>query len=170
MADHANSALFLRWHTPGGWDTALAQARYWREVKKETTRHAAVVSTRTGEYKLLNYYGYALFFFHTISAWAGQTAHLPQRSLEFQPHASAFTADSGVAMLPVMLGGDMLGTITIAPTRATLRMPFLRAELSFLNVTVCQHVFAVDTGTMGAPYVVTRAVPLVFDLTSPCAV
>eukprot|EP00936_MAST-01D_sp_MAST-1D-sp1_P001493 g1493.t1 len=171
MADHANSALFLRWHAPEGWNTSLAQARYWREVKKEATRHTAVLSTRTGEYKLLNYYGYALFFFHTISAWTGQTAHLPHRSLEFQPHASAFVSGSGVAMLPVMLGGDMLGTMTITPTRAVLRMAFLRAELSFLNVTVCQHVFAVGAGVVGAraePYVVTREKPLVFDLATPC--
>ena len=118
-----------------------------------------------------NYYGYALFFFHTISAWTGQTAHLPHRSLEFQPHASAFVSGSGVAMLPVMLGGDMLGTMTIAPTRAVLHMAFLRSELSFLNVTICQHVFAVGAAAVGAraePYVVTREKPLVFDLPTPC--
>jgi len=39
--------------------------------KKEFTRIPAVVNTLTGQPALLNYYGYALFFYHTLTAWTG---------------------------------------------------------------------------------------------------
>ena len=180
LGDHANAALFLRWHAPEGWGTARTQARYFRETKKEATKHTAVVNTRTGEYELLNYYGYALFFYHTISAFTGQNVHLPRRTLAFDPHPSAFGGAEGaaanVATLPVLLGGDM-GTLTIGPTAATLRMPLLRSPegLSFLNVTICQHVFEVRKGREGeaeeggGAHVVTRDAPLVLALPAPCA-
>ena len=50
-----------------------------------------------------NYYGYALFFYHTINNWAGQRVHLPNRTLSFTPHHTAFNA-SGIAVLPILLG------------------------------------------------------------------
>merc|ERR1712083_1246172 len=90
MGDHSNSALLLRWHAPDAWGTSLQQVRFFRDKKKEATKHTAVINTRTGQYDLLNYYGYALYFYHTISAWSGQAVHLPRQSFEFQPHPSAF--------------------------------------------------------------------------------
>ena len=185
MSDHSNAALQLRWHQPEGWSTAQQQLEYFRLKKREATRHTAVINTKTGNYELLNYYGYALFFYHTLSAFSGQTINLPQRTLEFQPHPSAFTtttaAGSGsggdggesnlsshrgngglVAILPILLGGD-LGHVTILPTSATLKMEFLEAEaLSFVNITICQHSFA------AGPYNLTRKAPLVLQLPTPC--
>jgi hypothetical protein len=181
LGDHSNAALMLRWDTPEGWGTALTQARYWRDVKKEATKHTAVIDTVTGQYGLLNYYGYALFFYHTLSAFAGATIDLPRRSMEFQPHPSAFggvvghptrsastgASAGGVAVLPILLGGD-LGTLTITPTNATVQMALLKGELSFLNITVCQHVFA--AASKWSPHTVRQGIPLVFQLPAPCNV
>lgn len=183
MSDHSNAALHLRWHAAEGWSTAQQQLEYFRLKKREATRHTAVINTKTGNYMLLNYYGYALFFYHTLSAFSGQTIHLPQRTLDFQPHPSAFTATASssggsgssrpnldrhhgngtlVAILPVLLGGD-LGHLTILPTSATLQMEFLEVQtLSFVNVTICQHSFT------AGPYELALKVPLVFQLPTPC--
>lgn len=178
MGDHSHATLMLRWHNTSGWSTSLQQMRYWRDVRKDASRHTAVINTRTGQYDLLNYYGYALFFYHTLSAWTGQTASLPQRSLEFQPHVSAFlpppaTGDSAAAaastaVLPILFGGD-LGTLTITPTEATAVLLFRSEgpELSFLNITVCQHVFVAKPAS---PWVLRRGEPLRFPLPSPCSV
>lgn len=57
MSDHSNTALLLRWHQPNAWDTSLRQLTYWRQQKREATRHSAVINTRNGLYGLLNYYG-----------------------------------------------------------------------------------------------------------------
>ena len=90
------------------------------------TKNTAVIDTNTGQYGLLNYYGYALFFYHTLSAWSGQTVHLPRRFLQFAPHHSAFSAaaaadgggdgggggaggstgSEGTATLPILLAGE----------------------------------------------------------------
>jgi hypothetical protein len=61
MADHSYSALLLRWNERGGWNTSVNQLSYFRDRKREASRHTAVIDTRTGQYGLLNYYGYALF-------------------------------------------------------------------------------------------------------------
>jgi len=163
MSDHTHATLALRWHQADGWNTSLKQVRYWRNVRKEATRHTAVFNTITGQYGLLNYYGYALFFFHTISAFSGQVAHLPRRSLDFQPHPSAFDP-AGSAVLPLLLGGD-LGSVTLTPASATVEMAFLKQPLSFLNVTICQHAFV---ATDAAPYNLVEGKPLVLQLPSPC--
>ena len=141
--------------------------RYWRETRRELTRNAAVVYTDTGLYGLLNYYGYALFFFHTLSAFSGQTASLPSRSIAFQPHFSAFDAASGEASVPVLLGGS-LGALRLTSAAATLTMAFLSAELrgaplSFISVRICQHSFT------DGPYEFAAAGSSVtFSLPAPC--
>eukprot|EP00040_Diaphanoeca_grandis_P036929 m.238091 g.238091 ORF g.238091 m.238091 type:complete len:1248 (+) comp33718_c0_seq1:60-3803(+) len=163
MGDHSHTALLLRWNEQDAWNTSLAQIRYWRDRKRESTRHSAVVNTLSGQYGLLNYYGYALFWYHTLSAWTGQSINLPKRSLQFQPHVSAFNA-SGVATVPVLLGGD-LGTLEITATTASLRMSFLAKPLSFLNVTICQHVFA---ATEAQPFAVYKRQTIRFALPTPC--
>ena len=159
MSDHSHASLLLRWNEQGAWDTSLRQIRYWREQKAEMTKNTAVIDTNTGQYGLLNYYGYALFFYHTLLQWSGQTVHLPKRHLEFKPHHSAFNS-VGVAVLPIMLGGQ-LGSLTITASSATVFMSFLDQPLSFGNVTICQHVFAGER-------VVRRKVPLVLKLPAPC--
>lgn len=168
MSDHSLSALSLVWNEEGAWDTTLRQLRYWRIEKKEFTRLTAVIDTRTGQPALLNYYGYALFFYHTITAWTGQTASLPARSLRFAPHYSAFDA-SGGALLPIILGGA-LGTLALTPTSATFSMAFVggpqgSVPLSFLNITVCQHSF---TGTEESPFLLLLGASLELALPAPC--
>lgn len=168
MSDHALSALSLIWNEEGAWDTTLRQLRYWRLEKKEFTRLTAVIDTRTGQPALLNYYGYALFFFHTLTAWTGQVASLPRRSLSFAPHFSAFNS-SGQAVLPIVLGGA-LGTLSLTPSSATLSMAFIGGDLSaqplsFLNITVCQHVFS---GSEAAPLLLGLGSPLVLQMPSSC--
>ena len=163
MSDHSNAALHLRWHAGDGWSTSLQQMQFFRDKKKENTRHTAVVSTQNGGYQLLNYYGYANFFYHTLSAFSGQTIHLPRRSLAFSPHPSAFNNSASTAALPILLGGA-LGTATITATSATLEMHFLEGALSFLNVTICQHSFAAGA----APHVLVKDTPLTLALPSPC--
>ena len=116
---------------------------------------------------MLNYYGYALFFWHTLSAWSGQLTDLPGRTIGFSPHPSAFDAASQTAVLPILLGGG-LGTATITPTAAVLRMEFwgdLGPKLSFSNVTICQHSFAAP----GTAHVLAPNAPLVLALPAPCA-
>ena len=54
------------WRTSSAWSTSLNQMSVFREKKKENTRHTAVLSTVNGQYMLLNYYGYVLFFYHTL--------------------------------------------------------------------------------------------------------
>jgi hypothetical protein len=114
-----------------------------------------------GNYGLLNYYGYALFFYHTLNNFAGQTVHLPNRTASFTPHHTAFNA-SGVAVLPILLGGQ-LGTLTLTPTAATFNMAFLQQPLSFTKVTVCQHDVAPAGLVLAHRTAVTVALP------SPCA-
>lgn len=122
-----------------------------------------MIDTVTGQYGLLNYYGYALFFYHTLSAWSGQTVHLPKRHLQFQPHHTAFDS-SGTAVLPILLGGE-LGTATITQNTATIEMLLMkRRAFSFRNITICQHVFAVG----GQPHTILLKQPLVLTLPSPC--
>ena len=108
-----------------------------------------------------NYYGYALFYYHTLNNFAGQQVHLPNRTLSFAPHHSAFNA-SGVAVLPVLLGGQ-LGTLTLTNQTATILMSFLSQPLSFVNVTICQHRF--DTSV---PHVLRPKDPYTLVLPSPC--
>jgi len=168
MGDHSHAALQLRWHASDGWATALRQVRYWRDLKKDASRHTAVINTRTGQYGLLNYYGYALFFYHTLSAWSGQTIHLPERRLGFQPHPEAFAAAGNgdpTAVLPILLGGD-LGTLTITGNTATAIMLFLAQPLYFTNVTICQHVFVAPASS---PFTLQRDVPLILGLSAPCS-
>ena len=169
MADHANSALQLRWGQEGAWDTTLRQLRLLRDVRKDGSRAPAVVDAESGAYMLLNHYGYALFFFHTLSAFTGLTAHLPHRSITFNPHPSAFfnTSAAGTAILPVLLGGAV-GTLSLTPTTATLSFAFLSSTsasgfFSFVNITVCQHVFINNTG-----FTVGLELPLTLTLPSPC--
>ena len=163
MSDHSNAALRLRWNDVRGFDTSLRQVRYWRETRRELTRSTAVVYTGSGMYGLLNYYGYALFFFHTLSAFSGQTADLPARTISFRPHFSAFSA-AGEAAVPLLLGGS-LGKLSISPAEATLSAAFLDegAPLSFLEVRICQHVFAAGPYELSAPGAALR-----FALPAPC--
>ena len=170
MSDHSNSALRLRWNDATAWDTALAQVRFWRDTRREVTRNAAVFMADTGMYSLLNYYGYALFFFHTLPAFAGQTANLPNRSIAFRPHFSAFSA-AGDASVPVLLGG-CLGTLRLSPAQATLSFAFLgegaAAALSFATIGICQHVFAAGPYELLAPGAsVSFALPAPCDTASP---
>jgi hypothetical protein len=146
-------------------------------LSQEATRHSAVIDTRTGQYALLNYYGYALFAFHTLSAWSGQTVDLHARQLAFRPHLTAFGGSGGgsTAVLPILLGGD-LGTVTITPTTATIIMPFLAQLLSFENITICQHVFLASPSSISSPssssssspHRIARGVPLILHLPTPC--
>lgn len=167
MSDHSLSALSLVWNEEGAWDTTLRQLRYWRLEKKEFTRTPSVVNTLTGLPALLNYYGYALFFYHTLTAWTGQVASLPERSLRFTPHFSAFNA-SGHAFLPIVFGGA-LGTLQLTPTLATLTMAFLggpiASPLSFLSLAICQHSFS---GTEATPFLLQVGTPLSLVLPAPC--
>jgi hypothetical protein len=168
MSDHALSALSLAWNEEGAWDTTLRQLRYWRLEKKEFTRLNAVIDTQTGQPGLLNYYGYALFFYHTILAWTGQSASLHLQTLRFAPHFSAFDA-TGSALLPIVLGGA-LGTLALTPTKAVLSVSFLgglrgSTPLSFLNISVCQHAFS---GSVVSPLLLQLDIPLVLVLPSPC--
>lgn len=167
MSDHANAALQLHWNEVDAWVSALRQLSFFRNERRDASRQPAVVSTATGTYGLLNFYGYALFFFHTLHGLTGQQAHLPRQTLSFWPHYSAF--DAGAATLPVILGGA-LGTITMTPTTASLALLFADVSaptgagiLMFTNVTICQHVF------LGAFALAARAPPLTFALPAPCA-
>ena len=136
---------------------------------------------------LLNYYGYVLFFYHTLSAFSGQTIHLPDQTLSFNPNPASFGTATGTAVLPILLGGG-LGTVTITPTTAVLEMLFLPTgavstptasnapsntdaaqqtaqgtePLRFINVTICQHSFP------GA-HVLRLRTPLSFVLPARCA-
>lgn len=67
-------------------------------------------------------------------------------------------------MLPILLGGD-LGTVTITATTAALEMQFLKSPLSFLNVTICQHSFAVPSTS---PHVLRKGKALTLMLPSRC--
>jgi hypothetical protein len=144
MSDHSNTALRLRWNDITAWNTSLFQIQYWRNIRKESTRNTAVFMANTGMYALLNYYGYALFFYHTLGSFSGQVANLPNRSISFSPHFSAFST-SGIANIPVLLGG-CLGTLSITPVQALLTFEFLgedsASSLSFLSITICQHEFS----------------------------
>jgi hypothetical protein len=164
MSDHSNGALRLRWNDERGFDTSLAQIRYWRNTRRELTKNAAVIYTQTGLYALLNYYGYALFYYHTLAAFSGLVANLPSRSIAFAPHFSAFSA-AGDAAVPVLLGGS-LGVLRLSNTSAELSLAFLAAgsaPLSFLSVAICQHTFA------AGPYDVAPGSSVQFALPSPCA-
>ena len=109
-----------------------------------------------------NYYGYALFFYHTLYNFAGQSVHLPNRTLSFAPHHSAFNS-SGVAVLPILLGGE-LGTLTLTNQTATFLMTFLSKPLSFVTVTICQHRF--DTSVA---HDLRPNQPYTLALPSPCS-
>ncbi len=184
MGDHAASALALHWNEADAWRFTLRQLAYFRTQRRDATRATAVIDTDTGGYALLNHYGYALFFYHTLHGFTGQTAHLPRRAIAFSPHHSAFNASTGGALLPVLLGGA-LGTLALTPASATLTLLFsapppppppgngsaprgaLPQALSFLNITVCQHVFLAPPG---APFVLAvGAPPLALALPAPCA-
>ena len=165
MSDHSNSALRLRWNDMTAYNTSLEQIKFWRNVRKESTRQAAVFMANTGMYSLLNYYGYALFFYHTLNAFSGQVANLPNRSLSFQPHYSAFSL-SGEASVPALLGG-CLGSLNISPAHAVLTFAFLgedsASKLSFIKVTICQHEFT------NGPYEYTNnGDSISFILPTPC--
>jgi hypothetical protein len=170
MADHTYSTLLLHWNERGAWDAALRQLAHFRDGRKDASRHTAVIDTSTGSPYLLNYYGYALFFYHTLHGFSGQTAHLPQRRLAFSPHFSAFNASTGTALLPLLLAGA-LGTVEITASSATLTLLLPDtsgpAFYSFLNVSICQHVFLAQDG--GTPFLLRVGVPLTLALPAPCA-
>lgn len=109
-----------------------------------------------------NYYGYALFFYHTLNNWAGQRVHLPNRTMAFSPHHSAFNS-SGVAVLPILLGGE-LGTLTLTSQTATFYMSFLSKPLSFVEVSICQHTFSTAEA-----HVLTPKQQYTLALPSPCS-
>ena len=163
MGDITHSALLLRWNEAGAWDLAQRQIAYWRLTKKELTRNTAVINAANGQYMLLNYYGYALFFYHTLSAWSGQNISLPHRSLRFSPHHSAFDRE-GRAVLPILLAGDM-GSLTLNDSAAIIVMPFLQRPLSFLTIAICGSEF---TGSEERPFVLQLNTPLVLQLKRPC--
>jgi hypothetical protein len=162
MSDHSHASLLLRWNEESAWETSLRQIKYWREEKNEMTKNTAVIDTNNGGYGLLNYYGYALFFYHTLNNFAGQKLSLPNRTMAFAPHHSAFN-DSGIAVLPILLGGA-LGRLTITPRQAVLEMSFLHRPLSFIRITICQHSFPRE-----AAHVLHRNEPYTLPLPSPCA-
>jgi len=171
MSDHTMSTLLLHWNEVGAWDASLRQVEYFRDGRKDASRHTSVIDTSTGSPFLLNYYGYALFFYHTLHGFSGQTTHLPQRRIAFRPHFSAFNA-AGSALLPLMLAGA-LGTVEITPNSATLSLLLpdtqegIPTAYSFLNVSICQHVFlAQDSGA--APFALQAGTPLTFSLPTPC--
>ena len=169
MADHTMSTLLLHWNEAGAWNASLKQLAYFRDGRKDASRHPAVVDTATGSPALLNFYGYALFFYHTLHGFSGQATHLPQQRVSLAPHFSAFNA-SGAAVLPLLLAGA-LGTVEITPSAATLSLllPDTQgpAAYAFLNVTICQHVFLAPAG--GAPLALRVGAPLRLALPAPCA-
>ena len=109
-----------------------------------------------------NYYGYALFYYHTLNNFAGQRVHLPNRTMSFAPHHTAFNS-SGVAVLPVLLGGS-LGTLTLTSHSATFYMSFLSKPLSFTKMAICQHEFKTVTA-----HVLRPKQPYTLALPSPCS-
>jgi hypothetical protein len=166
MSDHSNSALRLRWNDVNGWNTSISQINFWRNTRQEPTRHAAVFMANTGMYSLLNYYGYALFFYHTLNAYSGQIANLPNRSISFHPHYSAFVLSGEEATVPVLLGG-CIGSLQISPTKADLTFAFLGEDaastLSFTSISICQHSF-----TNGPFEFMKQGDSVTFILPTPC--
>lgn len=163
LSDTTTSALMLRWNEANAWYQWNNLMTYYRDIKSDIFRPTAFINTDSGNYYLLNYYGYAMFGFYTADAYSGQVADLPRRKISFSPHTSAFNNTGQTAILPILLGGNT-GLLTINSTTTIMEFLFMDQTLSFVNITICQYSFS------NGPYVFIPKTSMfaTFIMPGPC--